>query len=179
MRRVLALALLLGCAPQPAPVPPRPVPARPVPARPASPFAMIEASVDLDGVRVGSSDAPATIVVVLASWCGHCRAQLATIAELRAAHPAVRVVGVNYKAHEEYDGRGTADAVRNYVRDSAPWLRVVPADEALFGALGRPPRVPTLFIYDRSGSLVETFDRRARPMPDGVELAAVLRRLGA
>ena len=123
--------------------------------------------------------ARATVVVVFASWCSHCRHELALLGELVANRPAVRVVGVNYKGHEEYDARGDSAAVRAYVRGSVPWLRVVPAGDALFAELGSPPKVPTMFVYDAAGHLVEVFDRRRRPLPDAGELDRLFRRLGA
>jgi thiol-disulfide isomerase/thioredoxin len=116
--------------------------------------------------------------VVFASWCGHCKAELDVIAQVRANHGKTRVLGVNYRGHEEYDGRGNAAAVRRYVSTNVPWLRVVPAEDRLFAALGRPPKVPTIYVYDRTGTLVSRFDRRARSLPDASELDALLTRLG-
>ena len=138
---------------------------------------MIEASADLDGARVGTSKSRATIVVLMASWCGHCRAQLAQLAALRDAHPETRIIGVNYKGHEEYDNRGNAQVLRAYVAEHVPWLRVVPADERLFGALGSPPFIPAVWIYANDGRLVEFFDRREREPPTLAELEAVLRKV--
>ena len=145
---------------------------------PPGALARVEASADLDGKPVGTSDAQATIVVLLASWCEHCKAELAEIDSLRAAHPRLRILGVNYKGHEEYDHRGSPAAIRAYVT-ARPWLRIVPADDALFSALGSPPMVPTMFVFDRGGALSATFDRRARAMPDAAELSALLAPLGA
>ena len=139
----------------------------------------IERSADLDGAPVGASAARATVVVMFASWCEHCKAELAVIDSLRAAHPRMRVLGVNYRAHEEYAERGNETAVRAYVAANAPWLRVIPADEALFTALGRPPKVPTIFVFDHAGALAATYDRRQVKMPDAAELGALLGRLGA
>jgi len=154
--------------------------ARPVqPSQPSGPLAAIEARVDLEGASVGRSAARATVVFVFASWCQHCHHELAILGRLRAEHPALRILGVNYRGHEEYDHRGNSIAVKRYIAEHASWMRVVPADESLFETLGRPPKVPTMFIYDRAGALVATYDRRDRAMPDASELAAILRRLGA
>lgn len=143
--------------------------------RPDSPLALVEATPDLDGVVVGRAPgANATLVVLFTSWCHHCKTELAIIERVRVAHPAARVLGLNYRAHEEYDRRGDAAAVRAYVTQHAPWLRVVPIDDALFAALGRPPKVPTLFVYDARGTLVARYDRRERRMPDAAELDALL-----
>jgi thiol-disulfide isomerase/thioredoxin len=171
--RLLAIALLLGLAG----CPPSKPPARPQPT--TGPLAMIEASPDLDGRPIGTSDARATIVVLMASWCGHCRAQLAQLADLRAAHPHARIVGINYRVHEEYDDRDDAQRLRAYVAEHAPWLRVVPAGEQLFGALGRPPFVPAVWVFDARGELVTFFDRRERAPPTREELTALLAQLGA
>lgn len=174
----MPMIVLVACTTTQGP-PPIEHPAPPVHRAPWPALARIEASADLDGVTVGASTAPATMVVVFASWCTHCKHELALIADLRAAHPGLRVLGVNYKAHEEYAERGSSEAVRAFVADSAPWLRVVPADDALFAVLGRPPKVPTIYVFDRRGALVETYDRRTRALPDAAELEALLQRLGA
>ena len=150
-----------------------------LPARPTAvsttPLAQLEASLDLDRVAVGRAEGP-TVVMLLASWCSHCRAELAIFDHLRATHPQVRWLGLNYKGHEEYDGRGSSVAIRALANDH-PWLQIVPANDALFAAFGSPPRVPTIWIYDRAGYLVATFDRRERPAPDADELAALLHTL--
>lgn len=169
MIRIAVLALALVCC---APAPRHAVSS-------AGIIATLEAQPDLDGATIGASPAKATIVVVFASWCAHCRAELRALDALRAAHPQLRIVGVSYKGHEEYDHRGNPEALRAYVAANAPWLRVVPCDDALFTQLGSPPRIPTLFVYDATGALVETFDRRERPEPTADELEPLVRRLGA
>lgn len=168
MRALLVLAL--GCTS---------IPDAPAPPRPTAQLAAIEASTDLDGAPIGKSDARATLVVSFASWCGHCHRELAIIDTLRAAHPGMRVLGINYRGHEEYDNRGNSEAVRRYAATHAPWLRVVPADDRLFDTLGRPSKVPTIYVYDRTGALVTVYDRNERALPDAAELRALLRRLGA
>ena len=139
----------------------------------------IEASADLAGAAIGHTDARATIIVVFASWCPHCHDQLGILGSLRHTHPGMRIVGVNYTGHEEYNQLGGSDAVRAYVAEHAPWLRVVPCDEACFAALGRPPVIPATFVYDQAGALVEHYDRRERPEPTREEIETLLQRLGA
>ena len=163
------IALLVGCGGPPAA--PRGTP----PPRPPH-LVAIEAAPDLDGVTVGAlpADQRATIAIVFASWCTHCKDELPVLAVIHDERPDVRLLGINYRAHEEYDGRGDAAAVRALVETDAPWLRVVPADDAVWASLGRPPKVPTLFIFDRDGALVRAFDRRSDAIPTLDELRAAL-----
>ncbi len=170
---VLLGVIATGCPARSVPTPPGPRTAAP-----PSLLARLEAAPDTAGTVVGTSTAPATIVVVFASWCGHCQRALAMLDAVRAAHPGVRVLGLNYRGHEEYAQRGSAEAVRTYVAANAPWLRVVPADDALFTALGRPPTVPTILVLDRAGQVRATYDRRERPVPTAAELGALLAQLG-
>lgn len=169
MRALVVLVLLAAC----------PAPERPQQPAKSTPLSMIEASADLDGKLVGPSNARATIVVLMASWCGHCRAQLDQLAQIRARHPLTRIVGVNYKGHEEYDNRGNAEKLRAYAGEHAPWLRVVPAGEQLYRALGSPPFVPAVWVYSARGELVEFYDRRHREPPSTAEIESLLARLGA
>jgi thiol-disulfide isomerase/thioredoxin len=171
--------ILAACAASRPPAPPAPPASAPA-ATPATALDRVLAAPDLDGAAPGADPAArATVVIVFASWCTYCRAALAQLGELRGEHAGLRVIGVNAREHEEYDARGDAAAVRAYVADHAPWLRVVPADDALFAALGRPPRIPTMFVYDGAGALVQTYDRSERPPPAKAELTALLARLGA
>ncbi len=182
MRRAALVLALAGCGTAPAPIrAPDPGPAiDPARARGRALLAAILAARDLDGHPLpGDARGTATVVVVFASWCPHCQDELAILEALRAPHPGLRVLGVNYRAHEEYDGRGDAQAVRAYVRDHAPWMPVIPAGDALYGQLGRPTKIPTIYVWDARGDLVEIFDRRARPLPTAAELDALLARLGA
>jgi thiol-disulfide isomerase/thioredoxin len=170
MEAILALALALAlaaCGGSAAPAGP--------PRHPS--LALIERSRDLDRATVGRGDAAATVAFVFASWCAHCRRELDVLRRVLEVVPNVRVLGINYRGHEEYDGRGGAAAVRAYVARHAPWLHVVPAGEALFDALGRPPKVPTIYIYDAAGALAARYDRRERALPDEDELARVLQEL--
>jgi len=173
-----ALLLLAACAATtPAPVTPQPATA-PVTVPPAvsaapSPLAQLEASRDLDNAVIGAQRTP-TVVMLLASWCSHCRDELAVFDEIRAQHPHVRWLGLNYKAHEEYDDRGSSAAIHT-LAGATRWMRIVPADDALFAAFGSPPKVPTIFVFDSRGTLVATFDRRERSAPREQELDDLLR----
>ncbi|MBL0212524.1 MAG: TlpA family protein disulfide reductase [Myxococcales bacterium] len=167
--RFLALAVLVACAahPQKRISPPAP-----------GALALVETSSDLGGTPVGASPARVTVVVVLASWCKECAAEVAILDQLRRSHPAVRFLGISYAANEEYDHRGSPAALRAYA-GKRPWLRVVIADDALYAALGGPPKIPAVYVFDQAGGLVATFDRRERAMPDANELVRLLAQLGA
>jgi thiol-disulfide isomerase/thioredoxin len=164
---IAALLVLAGCGAS-ASQPNRPVA--------VAAIAAIEVATDLDGSVVGALPASqhATVAIVFASWCIHCRDEMPVLAELRIRHPEVRILGINYRAHEEYDGRGNAAAVREFVSQRAPWLRVVPAGERVWASLGRPTKVPSLFVFDASGTLVRGFDRRVADVPTLAELEAAL-----
>lgn len=164
-----ALVLVASCA-SAAPAPP----AVPRPAQ-ATPLAQVEASPDLDGALVGTSTQP-TVMMWMASWCGRCRDELVVFDQVRAQHPGVRWLALNYKAHEEYDNRGDALAIRALASET-PWLRVVPAGDELFMAFGGPPKIPVIYVYDSADKLIATFDRRERPAPDATELDTLLRSL--
>jgi thiol-disulfide isomerase/thioredoxin len=173
--RALLLTLLVACGPaRPTATVAKVPPVVEVEAKPTTPLGMVEAAADLDGAKIGAAAGKTTVLIVFASWCPHCHTELAILDELRAKHAEMRVVGVNYVGHEEYKGRGNPIALRAYLAKHAPWLRVVPADDELYAALGRPPKIPTIYVFDAKGTRVATFDRRERPKPTAEELEAVL-----
>ena len=142
------LVLMLGCAAQQHPAP------NPV-------LASVEASLDLEGKLVGHTDKP-TVLVWFASWCRYCHQELAVLNELQQVYH-FRLLGLNYRGHEEYAGRGSPAALTAYLAANAPWLRVVPADDALFAAFARPPKIPMLFFFDEHGAYVAWLPNSSRP----------------
>ncbi len=140
-------------------------------------LALVETSSDLTGAPIGASPARSTIVVVLASWCEHCAAELATLDTLRKLHPDLRIIGVSYHEHENYDHRGNPEALKRYAGNHS-WLPIVLADDALFEALGSPPMIPAVFVFDHAGGLIGHFDRRTRAEPGRREIEDVLARAG-
>lgn len=175
VKRVALLLLLAGCPAAATDVPV--VQPQDEPPRASLNVSVLERARDLDGHPVGglAIGERATVAMVFASWCGHCQDEMHVLAALRERHPEVRFLGVNYQAHEAYDGRGDATAVRVFVAERGPWLRVIPADEALWSALGRPPKVPTLYVFGADGSLTRRFDRRVDAVPTLDDLEAALR----
>jgi len=169
--RALLLVLLTACGAMYA------EPGPPPPTDPAASWQRLTASRDLDGAVVGEAPGRATIAVVFASWCGYCRVEIGELAELRARGRDVRVLGVNFKHHEEYDRRGDSAAVRAFLADEAPWLQAVPGDLALWRAFGSPTSIPTLYVFDARGHLAASYDRNLRDPPDVDELDALLARL--
>lgn len=159
---------------------PQPGPARAArpPAQPdvAAGLRRVLAATDLSGAVVGPAPAgkEATLLVVFATWCGPCRRELALLGELAAEEPRLRIIGVN--AYEEYNDLSDEARLRAFLAESAPWLQVVRADGDLFAALGRPAKIPTLFVFERDGALVEAYLRAQRRPPDKAELQAAIER---
>lgn len=167
--RALVLVLLAGCGAMYA------EPGPPPPADPAASWQRLVSARDLDGAVVGETPDRATIAIVFASWCGYCRAEIVDeLSTVRAHHDDVRIVGVNFRRHEEYDRRGDSAAVRAFVAETAPWLQVVPGDEAMFRAFGSPTYIPQVYVFDAHGALVKIYDRDQRDPPTARELDGLI-----
>jgi hypothetical protein len=132
----------------------------------------MDAAPDLDGRVIGAPDGKKTVAVVFASWCGNCAAELAEISGIKD-RADTRVIGVNFKWQEEYDDRGDSASVRQMVAEEVPWLRVAPGDERLFRAMGSPPKIPDVYVYDANGALVREYHHLSE-MPDAAALGALL-----
>jgi len=137
-------------------------------------FARVRASVDLDGAPVAARFVAGEpmIFVVFASWCVHCRHELGILADLRAKDSHVHVIGLN--AYEDWEDTSNEKLLRAYVATNAPWLTVVRSDEAMLEDLGGVPKIPSLFVYDGAGHLVEGWKRNERSPPTLAELEATL-----
>ena len=152
----------------------RTAPAAHAPSGPHPAFVRVLAAADIDGVpatRHLVAGEP-TVFVVFASWCGHCRRELAILDELRTSQPRVHVIGVN--AYEEWEQASDDKQLRAYLAASAPWLPVVRSDDALLHELGGVPKIPSVYVFDGRGRLTHRFARHERAAPSLAELRQAL-----
>jgi thiol-disulfide isomerase/thioredoxin len=174
--RPVALALLaaLAVACGPAPVAPSPSP-RASAGHPT--WRALRAATDLDGRPVAAHvpDGAPLVVVVFASWCSHCRRELAILDELRRLEPGVAIVGLNY--YEAWGERSDEAQLRAYVGANAPWLPVVRGTPAMIADLGGVPKIPSVFVFDGGGELVQRWKRNETTPPTLDELRAALARM--
>lgn len=137
-------------------------------------YQLVMASKTIEGEVLPIREAPVALVV-FASWCGHCKKELGELGRLRQKHPNLRIIGVN--AYEDFQGISNRDKLKRYIADNAPWLtEIVSADSERLADFGGVPKIPTLFLYDAQGGVVEEYRRNQRPAPTPEELeAAILR----
>jgi len=147
---------------------------RPSPERAAPSYRLVLDSKDIDGTAVGvpGPETRATVVVFFASWCGPCQRELGVLDELVKTDSALRVIGIN--AYEEWSDRSDERKLRAFVSDNAPWLEVVTATPELMAAFSGVPKIPTVFVFDAEGQLVEEFRRDRRDPPGKEELAKAI-----
>jgi thiol-disulfide isomerase/thioredoxin len=174
-RSLALLALLLlaaGCVSSSSPAP-----AAPAARAPDAAFARVHASLDLDGAPAAKhfEAGQPVVFVVFASWCVHCRHELAVLTELQKGRPGVHIIGLN--AYEDFDDASNETLLRAYLAASAPWLPVVHADDALLRDLGGVPKIPSLFVFDAAGHLAKAWKRNERVPPTRAELEDTLSKL--
>ena len=92
--------------------------------------------------------------------------------KVAAVDETIRVIGVNY--FEDFEDQGSEDAVKKFVKESYPSLEVVRADTALWAEFGSPSKIPSMYVFDRNGTMIKSFVRSERPAPTRAELEAVL-----
>ncbi len=83
----------------------------------------------------------------------------------------VRLILVN--AFEDYDDRGSKQKMRDLLLQLDIKWPVVDAGPELRRAFG-VRQIPSLFVYDAAGQLVQSFRRHERPPPSRQELVTYL-----
>ncbi len=134
----------------------------------------IENSYDMEGQLVGplGQQQRATVVTVFASWCAPCRHELAILGQLTETLPHVRILGIN--AFEDFADYSNETRLRAFLLEHAPWLQVIIADDELMAALGRPNKIPTMYVFDGNNQLIRAFLRSERTPPTKTELIQTL-----
>jgi thiol-disulfide isomerase/thioredoxin len=144
MRRPTLLVLLLAACERPATAAPDealgPAPALAAPR--------------LDGAAFDLAAERGKLVLVdfWASWCEPCRRELPALEDLHRRHAAAGLVVVGVSVDEQ---RGDAEAfLRDRVRLSFPIVH--DADRSL-GRAWSPPKMPTVFLVERDGTIARVF----------------------
>lgn len=134
-------------------------PATPAERVPHAAWERVRGLKSVDGLALDQMIVPgrASVFIVFATWCEYCREELAMLGELRARYPDVQIIGLN--AYETWGERSDAERMHAYLAEHAPWLTVAEADDALLADLGGVPKIPSLFVFDGRGALVQAFRR--------------------
>ena len=94
-----------------------------------------------------------TVINFWATWCGPCRKEMPDLIALSHEYASknVRFLGV-----AEDRGVDVADVVRTYVSEhNVPYQNLLGNDE-MDDAFGNPRAIPTTFIVDAGGNIVQT-----------------------
>jgi cytochrome c biogenesis protein CcmG/thiol:disulfide interchange protein DsbE len=107
---------------------------------------------DLDGKPFRMSDTKGNVVILdfWATWCPPCRMEIPHFEALYRQYRAngLEIVGVALD-------RGGAKVVKPFVKDAGVTYPVVIGDQATANAYGGIRGIPTTFIIDRQGRIVE------------------------
>ena len=104
------------------------------------------------------------LVTFFASWCPPCREELQHLKKVHAANRGrgLEVVAVNL--FEDFDNFSNDEKLMAFLEKIRPGFPVVKGDQAISLTFGDIRRIPSLFIFGRSGGQVFHFNNeRAGP----------------
>jgi thiol-disulfide isomerase/thioredoxin len=106
---------------------------------------------DLDGNPVSTADWPGkvTLVTFWATWCQPCRAEIPALISLQKQYPdQLRVVGISVDD-------SPVDEVKDFVKKAGINYPVVMATKEIAEKFGGVPALPTSFVINREGRVVQ------------------------
>lgn len=106
---------------------------------------------DLDGKTVSTGDwtGKVTVVTFWATWCPPCRAEIPELIELQSQYPGrVQVIGISVDDDP-------ADKVRQFAMKAGINYPIVMATPEIVGKFGGVPALPTSFVINREGRVVQ------------------------
>jgi peroxiredoxin len=105
--------------------------------------------IDLDNFR-----GKVTLVNFWATWCGPCKRELPDLISLNAelADRGVKVIGVSTDR-----GSNAVEDVRSFAKEHSITYQIVISNDDLEKAFGNVNFLPTSFIVDANGKIVQTY----------------------
>ena len=116
----------------------------------------------LRGPQLSDASIKGRVVVVtfFASWCAPCRTEMVHLKEIYGSfrERGLEIIAVNL--FEDFDGLSDQKRLSAYLRIAALPFPVVKGNAAVSRQFGDIKRIPTLFVFDRSGQPAFVFSNR-------------------
>lgn len=109
-----------------------------------------------ESVRIADLDGKAVVVTFFASWCPPCRTEFLSLNKIAKEFAGADLSIVAVNVFEDFD---ETDEVRlsGFLADTQPHFFVVEGSEEIKRTFGDVQRIPTVFIFDRSGQPIMHF----------------------
>lgn len=110
------------------------------------------------GEAIKNSDlhSKAVVVTFFASWCPPCRVEFLHLNRIAEEFEGSDLAIVAINVFEEFDQNDQARMPR-FLEETQPRFNVVKGDESIRRTFGDVQRIPTVFVFDRTGQPVMYF----------------------
>ena len=98
-----------------------------------------------------------TIVTFFATWCPPCRPEFEALNRIRSRYDEAALAIVAINVFESFGGLSTKGSRRRFYGTTRPLFPVLDGNADAPDAFGGVTRIPTLMIFDRTGSPAFTF----------------------